>query len=396
MHRMENLPKMPPDFTASAEVDRIARLTNPVIRNYRITQSYHEISLTLTRRLGTVANWCTFAAWASRQAGQTIRNEDLLKALEHHLSGEPALGQAIYDIAKGALQRGTHLNKHAITRLVWETMDPRAAMRRASDAVARGNQKVYAEIGREFARFIESCLDDEAYDADKIASFCSSLRSGDPPDGQQYLRQAFTRYYQAFFETDPKKKAELILLANIECGFHEQTRLQPEIAEAMEAAVTNPQLFKANLLKTLFPNRSWMSYVGSVFSTLFNRPTPLDLAIGKFAGEARLHIRRFLSAHLMELGFPKGVRLHLGKDLKANFPTNLATLNNPDLLALLKRIDPTPGSLAETGAVDWANLYDRLHFIADLFRCYQETPDLLSPPFDKDLVRSIKEGLAPV
>jgi hypothetical protein len=32
--------------------------------------------------------------------------------------------------------------------------------------------------------------------------------------------------------------------------------------------------------------------------------------------------------------------------------------------------------------VDWANLSDRLHFIVDLFRCYQESVGLLTPPFD--------------
>lgn len=196
------------------------------------------------------------------------------------------------------------------------------------------------------------------------------------------MKQAFNRYYQAFFESDKKKKAELMLMANIEIGFHEQTRLQPEIAEAMEASVIDPALFKEKLLRTLFPNQNWLLSVGSIFKRYLNVPTPLDIATGKFAAEARHRIRLFLSAHLMELGFPKGVRLHLGKDLKANFPPSVKKLTNPDLMALLKKIDPTPDSLAETGAVDWANLNDRLHFIADLFRCYHETPDLLSPPFN--------------
>jgi hypothetical protein len=40
--------------------------------------------LAMTKRLGPCANWCTFATWASRQAGQTIRGEDLAQA-----SGKP-------------------------------------------------------------------------------------------------------------------------------------------------------------------------------------------------------------------------------------------------------------------------------------------------------------------
>ena len=373
-------------LTTISEVARIAEMTDPVLRNLQITQSYHELSLAFSKRTGPCANWCTFATWASRQAGQTIRKEDLLKALENNLAAVPSLGQTINDLFDRLLEKGARMDKQGIIKLVWETLDPKAAMNRASDAVARGNQKVYAEIAREFARFLDSCGTDDAFDDENIARFCDALKPGDPPDGQQYLKQAFKRYYQAFFEPDKKKKAEQMLLANIEIGFHEQTRLQPEIAEALEASVVEPTMFKDKLFQTLFPKQNWLHALVSMFRNFFNMPTPLDVVAGKFAGEARHRIRLFLTAHLMELGFPKGVRLHLGKDLKANFPPDLQNLNNPDLIALLKKIDPTPDSLVDTGTVDWANLYDRLHFIADLFRCYQETPDLLSPPFDPPVV----------
>lgn len=369
-------------FTSLSNIDRIAAMTDPVHRNFHITQSYHELSLAVLRRTGPGANWCTFATWASRQAGQSIRKEDLTQALHEHLATVPSLAEAIGNILKAALEKGAGMDKKRIAQLIWDTADPRAAMDRASDAVARGNQKVYAEIGREFARFLEACGNDSAYNAGNINGFADTLKPGDPPNGQRYLKQAFHRYYQAFFEPDKKKKAELMLLANIEIGFHEQTRLQPEIAEAMEASVTDPRVFKDKLLKTLFPDQNWLHSLIALFRTYFNIPTPLDIAAGKFATEARRRIRLFLSAHLMELGFPKGIVLHLGKDLKANFPPHLQQLTHPELIDLLTKIDPTPDSLAGTGAVDWADLHDRLHFIADLFRCYHETPGLLSPPFD--------------
>ncbi len=370
------------EFTILSNIDRIAAMTDPVRRNFQITQSYYELSQVIAKRTGPGANWCTFATWASRQAGQTIRKEDLAKALDEHLAAIPALSQAILDIAKGVLAKGAAMDKTALTKLVWDTADPRAAMDRASAAVSLGNQKVFAEIAREFARFLDACGNDSAFDADNINRFCNTLKPGDPPDGQRYLKQAFYRYYQAFFEPDPKKKAELMLLANIEIGFHEQTRLQPEIAAAMEASVADPAQFKENLLRTIFPRQSWVLSVGAVFRKFFNMPTPLDVAIGRFAAEARKQVRLFLSAHMMELDFPKGVLLHLGKDLKANFPPSLQKLTNPDLIALLQKIDPTADSLADTGATDWANLGDRLHFIADMFRCYHENADLLSPPFE--------------
>jgi len=374
-----------PALTSLTEVGRIAVLNDPVSRNYQITQSYYELSQVMSTRTGSCANWCTFATWASRQAGQTIRKEDLLRALENHLADVPNLSQAIYDIANDLLKQGAKLDKKAIGKLVWEIADPQAAMSRASAAVARGNQKVYAEIAREFARFLDACGSDSAYDAEHIAGFCKGLKPGDPPDGQRYLKQAFERYYRAFFEPDPKKKAESVLLANIEIGFHEQTRLQPEITEALEAALEDPERIKSKLLRALFPNQYWLLALGSTFRSLFNRPTPLDVAIAKFTTEARRRIRLFLSAHLMELDFPRGACLRLGKDLRANFPPHLQKLTDPDLIALLKKIDPTPNSMKDTGAVDWADLHDRLHFIADMFRTYQEDVDMLLPPFDSSL-----------
>jgi len=62
------------------DVDRIAAVADPVIRNLRITQAYHELSAAMAARLGPLANWCTYATWASKQAGRTIRKEDLGRA----------------------------------------------------------------------------------------------------------------------------------------------------------------------------------------------------------------------------------------------------------------------------------------------------------------------------
>ena len=69
--------------------------------------------------------------------------------------------------------------------------------------------------------------------AEPVSTFLHSLRPGDPPDGQAYLRSAFRLYQQQAFEPDPNRRAQTICLANILVGFHEQTRLQPEIREAM-------------------------------------------------------------------------------------------------------------------------------------------------------------------
>jgi hypothetical protein len=376
-----------------SEVERIAAFDDPVIRNLQITQSYHELARMMTARTGIGANWCTFATWASKQAGQTIRKEDFARTLENML--RPAAMDSMPDVTASAKALGSNRSPAEIEETVADVLNPLAAFDRASQAVARGNKKVYEEIGREFARFAAMCLEDSAFDSDKIALFCEELRLGEPPEGQQYLRQAFNRYYQAFFEHDAKSRAELMLLANIEIGFHEQTRLQPEISEAMNAAFVDRRQFRLRLIKALFPYRGWLARVCLFFLRLFDRPGPFDTALDSLFEEARRQARLVITEYLMTIGFPGGVRLRLGDDLPTEFPTSLKQIMLPDLRTLLEKIDTTPDSTRGTGADDWAYLPHRLHFIGDMFRCYHESPDLFESPFTAEQVAALKAGCLP-
>jgi hypothetical protein len=378
-----------------AEVDRIAMLDDPIIRNLQITHCYHELSAVLAERTGSSANWCTFATWASKQAGQTIRKEDLARMLEGALKTAPPARQAAGNVVVSAQSLGAKRDAKEIQESVWDVLNPAAAIERAADAVGRGNKKVFEEIGREFARFFSICLGGAAHDADAIARFCEELRPGDPPDGQRYLRQAFTRYYQSLFESDAKRRAELLLLANVEIGFHEQTRLQPEIAEALDAAFIDLRQFRLRLIKAIFPFRGWLARLRLFFMRLFGGPTPFDAAMDALVAVARQQAHLIITDRLMTLGLPGGIRLRLGDDLRGEFPASLRQIANPDLRALLDRIDPTPDDRRDTGAVDWADLPDRLHFIADLFRCYQESHNLFEPPFTLDQVVALKAGRLP-
>ena len=62
---------------------------------------------------------------------------------------------------------------------------------------------------------------------------------------------------------------------------------------------------------------------------------------------------------------------------------------------LLVGIDPTRDSTRGSGAKDWSMLAERIHFIADFFRVYQERPTLLSDPFTSEQVAVIKSGGRP-
>jgi len=379
-----------------AEVERIAALGDPVIRNLQITQCYYDLSAAMTGRTGSEANWCTFATWASKQAGQTIRKEDLKRALEGMLASAPAASRVAEDAAVLGSKFGAAPENQIMRSLVLRSLDPASAIDRSSDAVGRGNKKVFEEIGYEFARFLSICLGDTQFNETTITQFCDGLRPGDPPDGQRYLRQAFRRYYQSFFESDAKKRAELLLAANLEIGFHEQTRLQPEIAEALNVAFDDPEVFTRRLLVALFPSYYWLVYLPmSALKRLLKRPALFELAVIALVAEARQQARQLVTEYMMTIGLPHGVRLHLGRDLKAVFPSSLQHIIDPDLRLLLEQIDPTPDSPRDSGAYDWANLSERLHFIADLFRCYQESPDLCEPPFTAGQVAALKANRIP-
>jgi hypothetical protein len=374
-------------------VARIAALADPVIRNLQITQAYHELALAMTARTGICANWCTFATWASKQAGQTIRREDFARLIEEILTAEPS-AQAVGEIAASAQSLGAAQSEAEIEETIADVLNPLSALDRASDAVARGNLKVFEEIGREFARFAADCVNDTAYDAAHIARFCNDLREGEPPDGQRYLRQAFTRYYRAFFEPDAKTRAELILLANIEIGFHEQTRLQPEIAAALDAAFVERRAFRVRVIKALFPPRGWRARLRLFLIRLFDRPSPFDPVANLLLDEARRRARLVITKAVMRIGLPHG-SLHLGDDLTADYPDVLRQLALADLLALLSRFDPTPDSPRDSGAADWSLLPERLHFIIDMFRCYHNAADLFDPPFLPAQVAALKAGRLP-
>ncbi len=385
----------PSPLPATGEVDRIAVLQDPVIRNLQITQCYQDLSAGMSLRTGSHANWCTFATWASKQAGQTIRKEDLARMLEAALDAALSAQQATENITISAQRVGSKHDAAEIRESAWALLNPAGAIDRASDAVGRGNKKVFEEIGREFARFYAVCLSDTTVDAEKLARFCAELRPGDPPDGQRYLRQAFTRYYQAFFEADAKARLELLLCANLEIGFHEQTRLQPEIAEALDAAFIDPKEFRLRLIKAIFPYRGWLARVRFFLIRLFKRPSPFDDAINSLLAVARHQAHLFITDQMMTIGLPHGVRLRLGKDLNAEYPAALRQIANHDLSALLAQIEPTPGTTRGSGAVDWADLPERIHFIAELFRCYADSADLFEPPFTPEQAAQLKAGVVP-
>jgi hypothetical protein len=318
------------------EVRRIAALPDPVIRNLQITECYSRLAAAVAGRRAGGANWCTFATWASRQAGRTIRGEDLIDALRRELGRDAELLHPIDSFWRALLRRGLLNRDSRFGRLVRSLHTPFDAFDLAGDAVARGNRKVFAEIGLEFARYLT--LDRDA--------FFAGL---DDPE----LRQAFTHMDSA----DP----DLLVLANLEIGLHEQTRLQPEIAEALDAPTAADQA----LLKRVL---GW----------------PLQRRLTRLS-------REVVTQCLMVLSLP-GAVLFLGRNLDMPLPPSGG---NAELAALLARYEPVAPAPDDCGARDWAELHQRMHYISHLFRAYHGRPELGSAPFTPAQVERLKAGELP-
>ena len=372
------------------EIDRITRIADPVLRNLRITHCYHELSLAVAARATPGANWCTFATWASRQAGQTIRGEDLARAADS-VMGAPevrALIEHAVRLAAGEL-RGTSID--GLTASVRRILDPEAAFRRASDAVAAGNLKVFDEIGREFARWLATAAANGAPDTTATESYCSALRAGDPPQGQRLLREAFAAYGDACAQQDSDARAERLFLANLLIGLHEQTRLQPEIAASLNAAL-DAEAIRPRLLELLLP-QPWVRWRRRIARWMGRRP-PLDDAIDKLIAALQRRIRLVITECLMTLRLPDRI-LRLGADVPDTFPPGLMLVEYASLRDVLAKIDPTPDSPVGSGANDWSSLNERIHFIADFFRTWHARREVLESPFDDTQIVEMLAGRVP-
>ena len=377
-----------------ADVERVAALTDPVVRNLQITQCYCELSRAFAVMPGSEpANWCTFATWASKQAGQTIRKEDLARTFERLFGrsrqATSAGNAAVASMAEMRRKQGPE----RLWEVLWKALRPSAAFDRTSDAVARGNRKVFEEIGRAFARFLALPRTGGAIDPEALGAFHDSLRPGDPPHGQNLLKQAFGSYAAASRETDRKVRAELALLANLGIGWHEQTRLQPEIVDALDAPIEEPVKLRRDLMRHLLRSRIGLA-LRLLVELVPSRTTPTKKALDELDGHVKRIAREAITELLMTLSLPDQT-LSLRLDVPGTFPAELEKIENPDLAALLRRIDPTPDTTRGSGADDWSNLAQRIHFIADLFRVYQERPALFGEPFTAEQVLVIKAGGRP-
>jgi hypothetical protein len=366
------MPPVQSSYPNEAEVTRIAATEDAAARNRQITEAYWKLSTEVERRILGHANWCTFATWASQQAGVTIRHEDMTQLLRERLQSSWSItlidAKLIELLVEGDLD---------LLQLVVNAVANLGPLKRSGDAVGCGNRKIFEEIGLLFARWLTLFPDIHSVTDSDMDGFSQGLKPGPPPDGQDVLKQAFGNYRAAALSTDPKEKAELMFLANLQIGYHEQTRLQPDIKAALDGALLEPGDLTDLLMKTLTGRQGRVAK--ALEKAFHGHESPLGKIAMVLAKDVQQQVRIVITEQLMSLWLPPATIVQLGRDLRRPFPGELQKLTSPDLLHLLAGFDPTPDSEGGSGVRDWSNLQQRLRFIADLFRAYGEEKCLFDP-----------------
>jgi len=365
--------------------DAIAQLDDAVLRNLCITQRYHDLSLALSRTIGGPdVNWSTFATWASKTAGQSIRNEEVPPFVDD-LVGE-ADDEVMHPLGKiesviHEIVPTTGFHASFLLAPIKETIGT------VSDQIGEGNKKVFAELAPLFQLFVDQMGVAPPPSKDGLAVVMRAVA------GKDLLVSAFQGYYDAIVEPDPVEKARLMLLGNCKIGLHEQTRLQPEIEGAMDAPID------VILRKHLHGSLNTGSGRG-LFARLVDA---VEKPLADLTDVVKVLWERVATRYLMTLALPGGAELPLGRNIPKDasspdyVPPPLQNITAPtDLLKLLQQFDRARGaSDVGSASVDWRELSDRMNFIVNLFRSRQQAPELLEQPFNDEQRAAILDGKVP-
>lgn len=393
---VETTLRLPKHRPTVAEVEAIAALPDPVQRNLRITLAYHDLNHALAARLGyRNGNWCSFSTWASKTAGGFIRSERSFLSVQAYLEEAEYVKQALGRLNQVLTWVG-NINNQMITLkpaflagIIDQIIDEVATR------IGSGNQLVFASIAPHFARFLETFADSTTYDEAELTRFFNQHFIPGPvgDGGQDMLMAAFRHYYEAMFVTEAKARAELVLLANLYVGYHEQTRLQEAITRAMNAPLelklaTAPVEATHRWLKANLPPTA-----ASVVWLLWQKP------LRRLAQRIAADWRTVMTRWFMTIKLPAET-LWLGQDVSVletgeMFPQELGELKHPALLALLQELDSTLDSSRGSAANDWGCLRDRMNFLADFFRSRQQDGRLYQQPFCDAQVAVIRAGGIP-
>jgi hypothetical protein len=341
-----------------------------IVRNLQVTQGYYRLSQAMKRYMSDKnVNWCAFATHASKTAGQALRHELMPRYLRRLMIRRAGYENTFVFFKDGlGSPAGEALEDHESR--VGE------ALVHMSKLVSDGNITVFEELAWPFAGFVKRFKKDWIRDQGKLLAFLDEyLRPGPlSQGGQDYLREAFSAYYNARFETNAKKKAEYVLIGNLLIGLHEQTRLQPQIEQAMVVPLA------------LFSDSSSESGVKKALSN-------------KRRAARRKIVARAITEMMMLITLPSR-QLKLSQNVIAptgliTYPQDLIQIENPRCLELVRMFETGQDTLTGSAADDWSNLDERMGFVVDFFRSHQQYKRMWEPPFLREQAQVIESGYFP-
>lgn len=373
---------------AAAAIDDIVAMDDkPVLRNLLITQAYHDLSDALAQRLGRDnVNWCHFATRASKTAGRFIRRDEVPTLFRRLLTDSHDFGQKCIRLV-GAVRAANSASALQHEHLV-SLAD--AIVNAVSEEIVAGNLTVFAELGPVFARLIDSLGEKATVDQAKLDALLGSLKLGPTVDGgQSLLRVALEHFVEAHRESNPARRAQCMLLANAQTGLHEQIRLQPFIARAIDAPID--EVFhrlherEAHLVRD--------------FQILTSLHATFDRLTMGLQADVRMVWEVVSTKELMTLSMPDET-LRLGDVLRPPkgeplFPVVLQRIDHPDLVDLLRQFSALEAILRVATVRDWARLEDRMKYIVQLFRSRQQSASLFMPPFEELQRQALITGVVP-
>jgi hypothetical protein len=359
-----------------AEIDSIVAQKNLLVRNLQITLGYYKVARALRKFISDRdVNWFGFGTYASKTAGRAIRHELLpgpLKSAMIRAAGYDNTYLFLHDVLESTDNHSTQNPDGLLAQVLSQV----------SLLVSQGNLMIFAELAWPFIDLVQTFINDWQPNASKFGLFLDKhlIPGAFEHGGQDLLREAFTCIYRARFETDSKKKAELILMSNLLIGFHEQSRLQPVIEKSIAVPF---DVFTAGLT-------SENDHASDSIRHKVKKRT---------LGFSRQMVLRTVTRMWMTYSLPTR-DLKLGQDLVAptgmiNFPPELLTIENSRCQELVSMFDGGMDTLAGSAAGNWGNLMDRMNFLVDFFRSYQHYHQLLKRPFSKNQIAVIEAGQFP-
>ena len=308
------------------------------------------------------ANWCTYATWASRQAGGTIRGEDLLEELGRKFG------------------RGGRL-LHPIRTLWRRAAAPRPLPARDADRAPDGRaahavRRVRACERRRRAREPEGVRGDRARVRalpPRVPARRGRLRcvpavprrtaAGRPARGSA-LPAPGVRAVRA---RAARARPEGARWSSPSSRTSRSASTSRRASSRRSARRSTPRMRRRRIWAGARSRQSFLRQrAGGRPSGVRPPPSSASVAAGAQRGTSRL-AREVITESLMVLVSPgtgAGARHAPGRRLPAR---RSASRRTRSLLEFLARFEPLPPAPDDCGARDWSDLHQRMHYIVHLF-----------------------------